>query len=133
MHLQEIAIIIPGVKPRTLIPLIVSAICLACLLPLAGAKSWPKTKEKARPTPFHVVIESVSASSITVKKQEGDVTYKIDRNTEISYKGQTVTADQLQAGMRVSVTADAVDATLASLVQAEDPPKAAPSASPKKK
>jgi len=114
------------VKPRILIPLIVSTLCLACLLPLAGARR-PKDNEKAKPTPFHVVIESVSASSITVKKPNGDVTYKMDRNTEISYKGQTVTADQLETGMRVEVTTDAVDETLASIVQAEDAPKAAPS------
>jgi len=53
-------------------------------------------------------------------------TYKIDHNTEITFKGNTVTTDQLQTGMRVEVTPDSVDPGLAEMIQADDPPAAAP-------
>jgi hypothetical protein len=84
-------------------------------------------KAKPRPTPFHITIESVSSDSITVNDPGGVKTYKITHNTEISFKGDTVTVDQLQAGMRVEVTPDSVDAGTAEMIQASDaplPPKA---------
>ncbi len=112
--------------PRIL-PLIVVALglCLPSALQ-AGSK-------KPRPTPVHhhVVIEAVSADSITITEPGGVKTYKITKSTEITFKGQTVTADHLQAGMRVQITPDAVDETAAGEIQANDPPHD-PTPKPKK-
>jgi hypothetical protein len=83
-----------------------------------------KGKGKPRPTPFHITIESVSSDSITVNSPGGVQTYKITHNTEITFKGETVTVDQLQAGERVEVTPDSVDPTAAEMIQADDPPPA---------
>ena len=80
------------------------------------------------PTPrprvhHHTLIETVSADSITITAGETEKTFKITKDTEVTFKGTTTTADQLQAGMRVSITPDAVDPTIAASVQANDPPK----------
>ena len=111
--------IIRFVKPRILIPLIIAVLGISLFTPHASAG---KPKAKASATPFHQTIESISADSITVKKKSGDVTYKITKDTEITFKGDTVTATQLQAGMRVEVTPDAVDPTVAGTISANDPP-----------
>jgi len=71
----------------------------------------------------HTVIAEVSADSITVNDAAGTQTYKITANTEITFKGDTTTASQLQAGMRVQVTPDSVDPDTAGQIAADDPPK----------
>ena len=80
-------------------------------------------KPRATPVHHHTVIQAISADSITVSQTGGAKTYKITASTEISFKGETTTADKLQAGMRVSVTPDAVDETVAGQIAANDPPK----------
>ena len=94
-----------------------------CALPFTQANAG-NTTAKARPTPVHhhVTIESISADSITVDQPGGVKTYKIGPHTEITFKGQDTTYDQLQAGMRVEVTPDAADEDTAGEIQANDPP-----------
>jgi hypothetical protein len=86
---------------------------------------------KKLPVHHHTTIESVSANSITVNAPDGVKTYKITNFTEISFKGQSATVDQLQAGMRVQVTPDAADDQTAGEIQADDPPHD-PTPKPKK-
>jgi len=94
------------------------------------------TKASANPPPkpvhHHTVIEAVSADSITITSAAGTKTFKITKSTEITFKNQNVTPDKLEAGMRVNVTPDAVDETVAGQIAANDPPKAEASPSPKK-
>jgi hypothetical protein len=104
--------------PRIIIPVILS-LGLVCLPGIAQAKS---SKPKPTPNHHHVTIESVSATSITINQPGGVVTYKITPSTEITFKGETATVDQLQAGMRVQVTPDAADDSAAGEIQADDPP-----------
>jgi hypothetical protein len=92
-----------------------------------GGKSAPK----ATPNHHHTTIESVSATSITVSAADGVKTYKIASSTEITFKGQSATASQLQTGMRVQVVPDAVDETIAGEIQADDAP-VDPTPKPKK-
>jgi hypothetical protein len=116
---------IPRILPRFILPVILLGLCLPVFR--AAADSKP------RPTPVHhhVTIESVSSTSITINQPGGVKTYKISPNTEITFKGQTVTVDQLQAGMRVQVTPDAADDDTAGEIQANDPPHD-PTPKPKK-
>jgi hypothetical protein len=108
--------------PRIVIPVLLAVGFCSLAINHADAKG----KGKPRPTPFHVTIEAVSSDSITINDPSGVKTYKIDKNTQITFKSDTVTADQLQSGMRVEVTPDSVDPTLAEMIQADDPPAAAP-------
>ena len=102
---------------RILIPCLL-AIAL-CLSPAARA-GFPTPKPRVH---HHTVIEAVTADSITISAPDGDKTYKITKSTEITFKGETTTADQLQTGMRVSVMADSADETVAAQIQASDAPK----------
>jgi hypothetical protein len=114
--------------PRIIVPVIL-AVGL-CALPFTQASA---KDSKPRPTPVHhhVTIESVSADSITIDEPGGVKTFKIGPHTDITFKGQETTADQLQAGMRVQVTPDAADEGTAGEIQADDPPKD-PTPRPKK-
>jgi hypothetical protein len=105
-------------NPRIFLP-IALALGLLCLPQGVQAKA---SKPKPTPNHHHVTIETVSATSITVDEPGGVKTYKITANTEITFKGQTVTVDQLQAGMRVQVTPDAADEDTAGEIMADDPP-----------
>src|SRR4051812_25091386 len=81
----------------------------------AGApKIVPK---KATPAPVHTTISSISADSITITDAHGTKTYKITKDTALELKGQTVKAEELKAGMRVSVTMGS-DPTVASRIAA---------------
>jgi hypothetical protein len=111
-----------GMIPRKVLPLLL----VLGLCSLAVTHADAKGKGKPRPTPFHITIESVSSDSITVDEPGGVKTYKINHNTEITFKGDTVTVDQLQTGMRVEVTPDSVDPGTAEMIQADDPPPPAP-------
>ena len=106
-------------KPRILLPAIMA---LALISPAAWAGN-PTPRPRVH---HHTVIESVSADSITVDDPGGAKSYKINKDTEITFQGNDITADQLQVGMRVEVTPDAVDDSLAGVIQADDPPSAAP-------
>jgi len=102
---------------------------------LVALALWLPSPVEANPTPkpyipHHTVIESVSADSITITSASGDKTYKITNETEITFKGDTVTADKLEAGMRVQVTPDSSDEGTAGRIEANDPPKEAPSPKP---
>ena len=113
---------------RSVLPLLIAVLAI-CLPSIAGAAA------AAKPTPghHHITIESISAASITVNEPGGSVTYKITPNTEITYAGQTTTVDQLQSGMRVHVTPDSTDPTVADQVAASEAPKdPPPKPSPKK-
>ena len=103
-----------------------SRIFLPALFALALCVSPAARAGNATPKPrihHHTVIETVSADSITINQGTADKTFKITKNTEITFRGETTTADQLQAGMRVSVVPDSVDPTIAGQIEASDPPK----------
>jgi len=105
--------------PRIILPILL-ALAL-CITPLAEANN---PIPRATPVRRHTVIESVSADSITVSGADGSTkTYKITSGTEITFKGDTVTVDKLEAGMRVQVTPDAADDSAAGEISASDPPK----------
>ena len=106
--------------PRIVIPILL-ALAL-CMPPLARA-GFPSPKPRATPVRHHTVIDTVSADSITIDQAGGSKTYAITKFTEITFKGQTTTVDQLQPGMRVTVTPDAADDTSAGQIAADDPPK----------
>jgi hypothetical protein len=108
---------------------IVSAIVFCGGTALFGAST---VKPKATPVHHHTVIQTVSADSITISQAGGDKTFKITKNTEILFKNETTTADKLQAGMRVQVTPDSADPTVAGQISANDPPKDPSTPAPKK-
>ncbi len=115
--------------PRNVLPALLAIALFGLGMPrIADAGN---TKPRATPPRHHTVIESVSSDSITITQADGSHTYKIDANTEITFKGQTTTADQLQAGMRVQVNPDAADQNLAAQISADDAPKD-PTPKPKK-
>ena len=122
LTLTGIRFIYPAMIPRIILPLML-AMGFCCL---AVTHADAKGKGKPKATPFHITIESISADSITVNQPGGVKTYKIDKNTEITFKGNTVTVDQLQSGMRVEVTPDSVDQGVAGMIQADDPPAPPP-------
>ncbi|MGC3989405.1 MAG: hypothetical protein QM796_06955 [Chthoniobacteraceae bacterium] len=64
----------------------------------------------------------MSASSITVKLPHGEKTYKITSSTEVTFDGQSTTIDHLEAGMRVDVTPDSFDETVAATINANAAP-----------
>ena len=102
--------------PRIVLPiLLVLALCMS-----QGALA---DSPKPRPTPHHSVISAISADSITVDQAGGPKTYKITKDTEITFKGDTVTVDKLAVGMRVTVEPDSTDDTAAGQINANDPPK----------
>jgi hypothetical protein len=92
------------------------------LLTLPASVHAGNPKPRATPNHHHVTIEAISPDSITVNSPDGSKTYKIAMSTEITFKGESATVDQLQVGMRVEVTPDAVDETMAGLIQANDAP-----------
>jgi hypothetical protein len=112
--------------PRFVLPILLAL--TLCVPPLANAGSKPR----ATPVRHHVVIESVSADSITISQPGGSKTFKVTANTEITFKNETVTIDKLQAGMRVQVTPDAADEETAGQIAANDPPKDPATPAPKK-
>lgn len=117
--------------PRIFRRLILPAILVLGLCSMPAFQAVADTKPRPTPIRHHVTIESVSATSITINQAGGVKTYKISPNTEISFKGQSTTVDQLQAGMRVQVTPDAADDDTAGEIMADDPPHD-PTPKPKK-
>jgi hypothetical protein len=107
-----------------MIPRIVPSVLLAFTLLVLPGFAHAGQKSKPRPTPnhHHVTIESVSATSITISEPGGLKTFKIASTTEITYRGQTVPVDQLQPGMRVKITPDSVDETVAGDILADEAP-----------
>jgi len=106
-----------------MIPRILLPILLAFALCASPAARAGQPKPRPPRVHHHTVIETVSADSITISESGNDKTYKITKGTEITFKGETTTADKLEAGMRVSITPDGADETAASVIQANDPPK----------
>jgi hypothetical protein len=104
---------------RIILPIVIA---LGLCIPQFAHAGFPTPRPKRTPSHHHTVIESVSADSITISASGGDKTYKITTNTEITFKGETVTADKLAVGMRVSVTPDAADEESAGQISANDPP-----------
>ena len=108
---------------KTLVALlcVIAALALAAPIVHAGTPTpAPKTPKKNPRT--HTVIQSVDASSITVKTGDQSSTYKITPQTEITFKGNPATVKDLQAGMRVDVTAG-MDPGTADRIAADDAPK----------
>jgi hypothetical protein len=107
-----------------MIPRIIPSLLLAFTLLVLPGSAHAGEKSKPRPTPnhHHTTIESVSATSITISAPGGLQTFKIASTTDITYRGQTVTVDQLQAGMRVKITPDSVDETVAGEILADEAP-----------
>jgi len=68
------------------------------------------------------VIANISSLSITVDTGSNTKVFKIDKNTVFFYHGTKVTLDDLQSGMRVSVTL-AFDGITAASISASDAPK----------
>jgi len=104
---------------------------MALLLSVSVACAAPAAKSTPAP-PKHTVISTVSAESITVDTGSGSKTYKITKNTEITFGGKNVKVDELKAGMRVSVVAG-FDTSTAGEIAASNAPKATPSPSGSKK
>jgi hypothetical protein len=63
-----------------------------------------KGKPKPRPTVQKTAIESVTATSVTIKEQTGMKTFTISSLTEVTVNGQRATIADLKPGMFVSVT-----------------------------
>jgi hypothetical protein len=106
--------------PRTVLPILLAF--TLCVPHIAHAKG------KKREVIHHdEIIEAVSSTSITTQITNGGPgeikTYKITKDTEITFKGQTVTADELRAGQSVDVTPDAADDSVAGQIVASDPPQ----------
>lgn len=68
------------------------------------------------------VIANISSVSITVDTGSNTKVFKIDKHTTFFYHGAKATLDDLQAGMRVSVTL-AFDGITAASISASDAPK----------
>jgi hypothetical protein len=117
---------IEGMIPRKTLSIIMAVGFCSIALTHSEARERDRAKAKPRPTPIQVTIESISNDSITVNQPGGAKTYKITRDTEITYKGNDVSTSQLQTGMTVEVTPDAIDDSAAGMIQADDPPAAPP-------
>jgi hypothetical protein len=115
-----------------MIPRIVLPILLALTLCIPSPAKAGTSKPRATPVHHHTLIESISATSITISQAGGAKTFKITPNTEITFKNETTTVDKLQAGMRVQVTPDAADPDTAGQIAANDPPKDPSTPAPKK-
>jgi hypothetical protein len=87
---------------------ILSGICLVAsvfvILSLSAGSVEAKGKPKPRPTVQKTAIESVTATSVTVKEQTGMKTFTISSLTEVTVNGQRATIADLKPGMFVSVT-----------------------------
>ncbi len=103
---------------------IVSGALLVCFLLVpatfgaSGRESEFAAKPKKPKAPQHheTVIDSVSASSITIKEDKTERTFAISPFTEITVNGSKGTAGDLKPGMFVSVTL--TDATRVSRIAA---------------
>jgi len=108
-------------RPNSLISLLLILV-LAPMVAFGSSKHKSMPATKPTPPPSHTVIGAISATSITVKTPHEEKTYKITSSTEITYDGQSTTVDHLQAGMRVDVTADSFDETVAATISANAAP-----------
>jgi hypothetical protein len=90
--------------------------------PMPGRGQPYRAPEKKEHTQEHTTISSISAESITITDGGKAKTFKITKDTEIDLKGQKAKAEDLKAGMRVSVNMGS-DATIASRINASDAPK----------
>ena len=121
-------------NPRIILVLVLAVGLQALLTGPASAGRMPNKPlpKKEPPKVEHTTITSISAESITISEGGKAKTFKITKDTELSLKGQKATADDLKAGMRVSVSVGS-DPTVASRVNASDPPKEDPKATDAKK
>jgi len=106
------------------IPHVLSTLLLAIGILTAPSLTYAeKPAAKATPRPHHFFkITDVSATSITISDDKTTKTFKIDKDTEITYKGETVTADKLSVGMKATVSPGISD-DVASRISASDAPK----------
>jgi len=104
-------------NPRILSVLLFSvALALVSQTVFAGASATPK------PRPHHYnKITDIDKDSISTSDDKVTKTYKIDKNTEITYNGETVTVDKLSVGLKVEVD-PGVDEDVAGRIVASDPP-----------
>jgi hypothetical protein len=105
-------------NPRILLVLSLATTLATGVVFGAGGKLPPKKEY----VPEHTTITSISADSLTISSGGTAKTYKLTKDTVLTFKGQTAKPEDLKAGMRVSVTM-ASDPTVASRVNASDPPK----------
>jgi len=77
-----------------------------CLIVMLGSGTcWAKKKKQPDPPPPDGVIVEVSPMSLTVDAgHDTQQTYNIARDTQITFDGTPAKADDLRAGMAVSVT-----------------------------
>ena len=72
---------------------------------LMASPAFGASKKKPSPTPSQApTIESVTATSITVKEATTTKTLAITQFTEITVNGQRATAAELKSGMTVNIT-----------------------------
>src|SRR4051794_9929988 len=109
-------------NPRILLVLSLATTLATSAAYAAGAGKLPPKKEYV---PEHTTITSISADSLTISSGGTAKTYKLTKDTDLTLKGQKAKVEDLKAGMRVSVTM-ASDPTVASRVNASDPPKEEP-------
>ena len=101
---------------------------LALRLALPGASGAPKPTPKPPFKPPYTVIQSVDATAKTItvghvnSMDTATTQYKITQFTDIQVNGEKGTVDQLQTGMKVSVTPGS-DATVADRIVASPAPK----------
>jgi hypothetical protein len=107
--------------PRNLIAGVVALILFLAIPHVAFAKSPAGGKKPAPVAPHHTTIQTISATSITIKQSSGSKTLAITQDTVITFKRQTVKFDALKPGMRVSFVAGS-DPTVAARIDADDPP-----------
>ncbi len=128
-------------------PRIILVLVLALTVQMLAGAAYAENKSAARPqnrnTPNkppakkdppkaeHTTITSISADSITISEGGKAKTFTITKDTEIDLKGQKAKVEDLKAGMRVSVSMGS-DPTIASRINASDPPKEDPKAGDKK-
>jgi len=111
------------IPPRNL-PIVFVILALVVTTPhfaIAKSSGSGNGGKKAAPVvPHHTTIQTISATSITIKSS-GTKTLTITQDTVITFKRQTVKFDALKPGMRVSFVA-ASDPTIAARIDADDPP-----------
>ena len=86
---------------------------IACL----GGASHAENKKKEE-----AIIVEVSPLALTVQRGEAYATYKIPKDSIICLNGLPATADDLRAGMMVTIRADS-SRTLALAIRAHNPPR----------
>jgi hypothetical protein len=108
----------PSMKRLICLLLALGMFAVPASISAKGLHVKPSTKAEHKET----VIESISATSISVKHPNETKTYVITKDTGLFCDGKKVDISALSAGMRVSITAGA-DPKVASIISAKSESK----------